>query len=118
MGYDLDFWKYKKGVYLNNQKVYTKCSNDELVEGLENLETDVILREISKVFSGWETAESSSNYVHPNEEGAFQVFCTSQFVRFDCYGMEGEDMNSLIDVMLKHDCPLYDPQVSKRFDGK
>lgn len=27
MGYDLNFWKYKKGIYLDNQEVYEKGKN-------------------------------------------------------------------------------------------
>lgn len=47
--------------------------------------------------------------------GAFQIFTTSQIVRFDCYGMQGADMNILIDILLDFGCPLYDPQISTRF---
>ena len=32
-------------------------------------------------------------------------------------GMAGDDMNLLIDVGTAFDCPLFDPQVPKRFDG-
>ena len=38
MSYDLDFWKYQDGVYLDNQTVYEKaCCDGERVEGLEEL---------------------------------------------------------------------------------
>ena len=33
-----------------------------------------------------------------------------------CYDMLGKDMNRLIDVMIKIDCPLYDSQVHERYD--
>lgn len=49
--------------------------------------------------------------------GAFQIFTTPQVVRLDCYGMQEADLNALIDLFIAFGCPLYDPQVSTRFDG-
>lgn len=117
MSYDLDFWKYKDGVYLNNQVVYESCSDEKVVDGLENLLIDAILIDIQTAFTDWKMEESNIDYENPEGKGAFQIYYTTQFIRFDCYGMEGEDMNRIIDVMLKYDCPLYDPQVPKRYDG-
>ncbi|GAA0725911.1 hypothetical protein GCM10009430_32280 [Aquimarina litoralis] len=118
MSYDLDFWKYKKDTYLNNQEVYEKCSEEKFVEGLEDLPIDSILKDVQTEFTDWKMEESNIDYENPKGNGAFQIFNTKKFVRFDCYGMEGEDMNRIIDVMDKYDCPLYDPQVTQRFDGK
>ncbi len=116
MSYDLDFWKYKEGVHLNHQKVYERLSNGEHMDGLETLPIPEILAAVNGAFSvGWE---------HPDEEsweggdrGSFQVFTTMQFVRFDCYGMEGEDMNRLIEIANNFGCALYDPQVGKRYEA-
>lgn len=116
MSYDLDFWKYKQGVYLNNQEVYERCSDGELVEGLEILPIEDIKKEISRVFPDWTVNEQGDTWNPPKGKEAFQLFYTSQFVRFDCYGIKGKDMNRIIDVMLSFDCPLYDPQVPQRFD--
>jgi len=95
---------------LNHQNVYEHLSNGETVDGLEPLPISEILAAVKSVFStGWE---------HPDEEsweggdrGAFQIFTTPQFFRFDRYGMEDEDMNRLIEVAKNFGCPLYDPQV-------
>lgn len=118
MSYDLDFWKYKNGTYLDNQEVYEKCSNEQNVEGLENLPVKSIIKDVQKEFFLWKMEESEIDFENPKGKGAFQIFTTKQFVRFDCYGMEGEDMNRIIDVMNKYDCPLYDPQVPQRFDQR
>lgn len=117
MSMDLDFWKYQKGVYLNHQQVYEACCNGEAVDGLVELPISAILSRVDGVFTnqpGWERFDEH-NYKKKNA-GAFSVFTTTQFVRFDCYRMIGDDMNLLIDVMLEFGCPLYDPQVSERFD--
>ena len=49
-------------------------------------------------------------------EGSFNIFTTSQFVQFDCYDINKDDMNMLIDIMLEYGCRLYDPQIETRFD--
>lgn len=118
MSYDLDFWKYESGTYLDNQVVYEKCSNEQIVDGLENLPIESIIKDIQKEFFPWKMEESEVDFENPKKRGAFQIFTTKQFVRFDCYGMEGEEMNRIIDVMNKYDCPLYDPQVLQRFDER
>jgi len=121
MSYDLNFWKYKKGVYLNNQEVYTKCcEGEETIEGLEDLPMKAIIQDVKEEFADWHIEESPFDISCENlkGEGAFIMdTTTNQCVRFDCtYSMSGEDMNRIIDVMLRYDCPLYDPQVPKRFD--
>jgi hypothetical protein len=47
----------------------------------------------------------SIGWDHPDEEsweggdrGMFQIFTTLQFFRFDCYGMEDEDTDRLIEI--------------------
>jgi hypothetical protein len=113
MSYDLNFWKYKQNIYLNNQAVYEQCSDEQIVDGLENLPIDNIVADIANAFSNWNRVSSDAW----EGKGAFQIFTTPQFVRINCYGMESEDMNKFIDVMLEYGCPLYDPQVPQRFDG-
>lgn len=116
MSIDLNFWKYKKDIYLDHQQVYFQaCCEGKAVEGLEELPLAEITQKLKATFFEW-TADSPNDYSKEGH-GAFQVFTTSQIVRFDCYGMSGDDMNLLIDVMLAFECPLYDPQTATRFDG-
>jgi hypothetical protein len=116
MSYDLDFWKYREGVSLNHQGVYERLSNGEFVDGLETLPISAMIEAVKSAFSpGWEQTDSET--WDGGERGIFQVFTTSQFFRADCYGMEGDDMNRLIEIGLQFGCPLYDPQVGKRYDS-
>ena len=117
MSYDLDFWKYKKDVYLDNQSVYEQLCEEETIDGLEDLPIEKIVGDIADAFKNWERVADDS-WENKTGKGSFQIMTTPQFVRIDCYGMDGEDMNKFIDVMLEYDCPLYDPQVPQRFDGK
>ena len=117
MSMDMNFWKYKKGIYLDNDEVYAKaCCNGEEIGGLEQLPIKEILNKVSKVFTSWRALDIG-NY-EKEGCGSFSIFTTSQIVRFDCYGMTENDMNLLIDIMLEYDCPLYDSKISERFDGE
>lgn len=116
MSVDLDFWKYREGQYLDNRRVYeTACCEGEPVEGLEDLPIEEILQKVADVFSDW-TRLDPFNY--EGKQGAFSVFTTPQAVRFDCCGMSEGERNALIDIMLSFGCPLYDPQIGVRFDGR
>ena len=52
-----------------------------------------------------------------SERGMFELYSSEQHVHLVCREMSEDDMNTLIDIAAKFDCPLYDPQVSMRFDG-
>ena len=115
MSYDLDFWKYKPGVSMNHQEVYEKLSQGQYVEGLEKLPIAELIERVEAAFSsGWERLD---DVTWEGTSGAFQIYTTPQFFRVDCYGMSNEDMNRFIDIAAKFGCPLYDPQVGKRFTG-
>ena len=115
MSYDLNFWRYKKDVELNHQEVYEKaCCDEESVDGLEALPIDKIVARVIETFLDWKRVDDES--FEKEGRGAFQISTTSQMIRFDCYGMDGDDMNLMIDVMLEFDCQLYDPQVPKRYE--
>lgn len=113
--YELIFWRYQDGIYLNHQLVYEALVEEEIVEGLEDLPVTVIVNRINSVFSNWEKVDENS-WKNPNGKGAFQVKTTPQSIQIDCYGTEGKTMNLLVDTMEEFKCPLYDPQVPERYD--
>ena len=116
MSIDLNFWKYKKDVYLDNAMVYQKaCCDHEEIGGLEILPIEDILREVACAFHDW-TALDQFNYESKVERGSFQISITPQTVRFDCYSMEQADMKRFSSIMSGFGCPLYDPQEGMRFD--
>lgn len=113
--YELLFWRYQEGIYLNNQEVYEALTDGELVEGLEEIPTDVIINRIAKLFSSWERVDEFS-WKNNNGKGAFHIKTTSQSITIDCYGTEGKAMDLLVDTMEEFKCPLYDPQEVIRYD--
>ncbi len=115
MSVDLNFWKYKKDIYLDNAIVYQNaCCHHEEVEGLEVLPIEDILKEIPIAFQEWKSLDPY-NY-EKKGSGSFQISTTPQTVRFDCYSMDQADMKRFSSIMSKFTCPLYDPQQGVRFD--
>ena len=116
MSMDLNFWKYKEGAIHDNDRIYKRaCCDGEVAEELESLPIDEILKKTASAFSDWTVLDQS--HYEKEGKGAFEIFTTSQIVRFDCYGMQEADMNALMDILIEFGCPLYDPQIATRFDG-
>ncbi len=113
--YELLFWKYLEGIYLNHHEVYESLLDDEQVPGLEALPTAVILNRITNTFSKWEKVDKNS-WQNTDGKGAFQIKTTLQSVKIDCYGTEGKTMDVLVNILEEFKCPLYDPQVPARYD--
>ncbi len=117
MSMNLNFWRYRENAAHDHMAVYqTACCDGNLMEELENLPIDQILKQIFAVFSDW-TIQDHGRDFEKEGCGAFQIFTTPQIVRFDCYGMQEKDLNALIDILIDFGCPLYDPQISARFDS-
>ena len=117
MSVDLNFWKYKANVVHDHTAVYqAACCDGELLEELEFLPVDQILKKVNEYFSNWTVCDGGKDF-EKDGQGAFQIFTTPQIVRFDCYDMQGDDMNVFMDILASFGCPLYDSQVSTRFDS-
>ena len=113
--YELLFWNYKEGIYLNHHLVYESISDAELVDGLEDLPIEIILNRINNVFATWEKVDEFS-WKNTLGQGAFHIRTTQQSVKIDCYGTEVKTMDKLVDILNEFKCPLYDPQVPERHD--
>lgn len=113
--YELLFWQYQDGIYLNHHLVYEALIEQQDVEGLETLPVQVILNRINSVFSNWEKVDINS-WKNPKGKGAFHIKTTPQSIQIDCYGTEGKTMNLIADTLEEFKCPLYDPQIPVRYD--
>ena len=119
MSMNYGFWKYKNGIYLDNQKTFEALSNGDYVDGLEELPINVILDNIERAFDGYNQDEFDKSSWESETKGSFKIYTTPQFFRVDVYGqMPQENINELIDIMsFESDCPSYDPQINWRFGG-
>lgn len=117
MSVNFNFWKYKENAAHDHGAVYqTACCDGEAMEELEILPVDEILKKVADSFSDWTIYDGGKDF-EKEGHGAFQIFTTSQIVRFDCYDMQEADLNALMDILIDFGCPLYDPQISTRFDS-
>ena len=114
MSYDMDFWRYKPGVSSDNQAVYEALSAGQQVEGLEDLPLPQILARLHEVLPGWKPTDEET---WESDGRIFQIYTTPQFFRVDCYDLSEEEINAIISALGEFGCPLYDPQVGKRFEG-
>lgn len=117
MSADYSFWKYKAGTTHDDQRVYELLSDGETLEEVQELPVETIRERIKAVFSDWEWLDKD-NCENPAGKGSFALFITPQVVRFDCYSMSEAAINRFLDVLTREfGCPLYDPQISTRFDS-
>lgn len=115
MGRQLVFWKNTDGFYMDSREIYMKLCNGEKISGLENLDTDGILKRLSRSFLDWWLDE----YNFESEKGSFTVEVYENAVIFECSeNLDYSSLNKIIDIMLEYDCPLYDHQINVRFDNK
>lgn len=114
--YELLFWRYQDGIYLNHQEVCEAIEQQQEVEGLEELPITLILNRVNSLFSKWERVDENS-WKNTHGPGAFHIRSTPQSIKIDCYGTEGKTMDLLVDILEEFKCPLYDPQVPERYDG-
>lgn len=115
MSRHLAFWKYNKGVYLDNRTVYTESCCQLRVEGLAELPIGAILDRIEQKFSHWNKID---NCHYESDNGSFAILTTPSAVIFDCgEGIQINDLNKIIDIMHEFECPCYSPQINVRYDG-
>ena len=113
--YELVFWKYSEGIYLNHHLVYEAIAEGQMIDGLEDIPVTIIVNRLQNKFFHWDKVDENS-WQNPDGGGAFQIKLTKQSVKIDCYGTQGKQMDVMASVMEEFQCPLYDPQIPFRYD--
>ncbi len=113
--YELLFWNYKEGIYLNHHEVYESILDNKIIDGLEEIPRQVILNRIATIFKNWDKIDLNS-WKNPLGKGAFQILSTDNYIKIDCYGTEGKTMDLLANTLEEFKLPLYDPQIPVRYD--
>lgn len=113
MSIALGFWKYDIGEYLDNDEVYRRGINGLSTEGLAPIPTEDILSALKEEFADW----SYENLTLEKADcGRAVITMSEQFIAVQCFDMDYEDINKIIDVMHDFALPLYDPALPQRFD--
>lgn len=114
MGRDLSFWKTKKDLHIKNSEIYEDLTKGKYLDHICEIPSEQILQDFKCEFAEWKHSDDS---YFENGDEAFELFISKQFVRVDCYSMTEQNMNKIIDILLKYDCPLYDAAIDVRFDA-
>jgi hypothetical protein len=117
MARDLSFWKTSKESE-DNKAVYAALSNGEHLDYIDEIPVNEIQKDFDDAFfvKGWDRLITPENICYEKgDDEAFHLLLTNQFVRVDCYSVSDVNMNVIIDIMEKYDCPLYDSAIDVRF---
>ena len=114
MSYDINFWKQERQLNLSPEEIYGKLCKGEVVEGLAKLPVEQIHAKLKQAFPDYEAQRWSTVQT---SEGSIEFSWSDYHFRFDIRGICGE-CQKLVDVMRDFGCPMYDPQVNKRYDSE
>lgn len=116
MSYDLTFWKQKPTCATSPSTIYKALLDGQIVEGLEAISTAQVVARIEDRFPGIVT-DGGLTFWEGGKRGMFELYSSPQHIHVCCHQMSGDDMNILIEIAAEFECPLYDPQEDRRFDG-
>jgi hypothetical protein len=116
MSYDINFWKQERPLDLGAQEIYKRLSAGDSVDGLASLPVERILAELREAFPAFDPTEKFP--LVSIGDGSIEFIWSVQHFRFDLRGDVGaEHQNLLVQIMAEHGCPMYDPQLGKRYDA-
>jgi len=116
MGYYLDFWKHKKGVY--EKDISEELSQEDLLEEIEDIPLKSIIQDLQEEFADWEIHQEENKIgiftldKHGYKKG-FEIFIKPKFIRFAYYQITKE-LDSIVKIMRQYDYYLYDFKLSAK----
>ena len=96
---------------------YERLANRQEVEGVDPVDATSVLAACHEAFTSW-SVEANLSTFQPDSDGnrpGFDLQLGPYLVTFSCNGLEGEQMNEIIDVMNHLGFTLYDPHSGERF---
>jgi hypothetical protein len=116
VSYDINFWKQERPLPLTAAEVYGHLCRGEPVDGLARLPVDAILARLQQQFPQFDPKAKFPDV--DVENGNVEFGWSDQHFRFDLRGeVPAADRNALVRILHDFGCPLYDPQVNKRYDA-
>ena len=117
VGYQLIFWR-QAADRLDPKSVYTDLMDGVRVAGLAELPVAAIVERIAELFDEGiddDAAGFALAWVSSDEMSSLQIETSTQHVHVEMRPLDQDTANSIIGVLSEFDCPLYDPQIARRF---
>jgi hypothetical protein len=114
MSYDLLFWRQSGDGELSPEMIASALYDGDAVAGLHALPTEQVIARVNGRFRL--TTEGGLTFWDGGDAGMFELYHSPQHIHFCCRNLLAEQCNELIDIMAEFRCPLYDPQVNRRFE--
>jgi len=117
VSYDINFWKQSRALKLSPEQIYQTLCEGGHVDGLRDLPIADIYARLQAKFPTFNPTESFLTI--ELQECGIEISSSPQHVRFDLRGEKiRAAINELVEIMSEFGCPMYDPQVNKRFDKR
>ncbi len=101
---------------MSAEEIYSLLSRGEPVDGLTRLPVDDVLRRLRERFPAFDPASEFPDV--DLDDGNIEFGWSDYHFRFDRRGdVSAADRNALVEIMAVYGCPLYDPQVNRRYDA-
>jgi hypothetical protein len=114
MSYDLVFWKQRSNSTTDPSSIYHALMDGLTVEELETLPIAELFHRIHQHFPGIVTT-GGLTYWEGGDRGFFELYSSPKHLHICCRQLPASEINKLIEIAAEFGCPLYDPQVNKRF---
>lgn len=117
MSYDLCFWKQNEKAKLIPGELCNLLRSGATNQEALPLPIEEIINKLQDFFPGMLQEESSWCWDSDGDSGSFVLNTTSRYLEFNCYNLDTDKANDIIDTLFEFGCALYDPQIDKRFEG-
>lgn len=116
MSYDIIFWKLEQPLSVPPVEIYRKLCQGQKVDGLSALPVNAICMRIKNLFAGFDPREKFP--LIRTSTCSIEASWSSQHFRFDLRGDWGSVPQEIVQIMAEFECPMYDPQIDKRYDAQ
>ena len=121
VGYQLVFWREEVDFDVPPLTVCESLMNERMVDGLVTLPIASIISGLLDALPGAVRESGGGSewiyWLSEDQRSSVQIDWTDVHVFADCRYLEHDVANRIIELLARFGCPLYDPQVDKRFDS-
>ena len=112
MSYDLFFWTQKPDSVDTPNDVCNALTDGVSSDAVQSIDETAIMDDIRAAFP----SAQPDRYSFSTDYGSVDFYVTEQYASFMIYGHLGEFVDQIVELMERHRCCLYDPQLDTRYD--